>query len=178
MQMGSKEPFEYRNGVFYYYGNPAACAEGDRVLLEEMFHKEDLLNFVRERTGMQVEVRSGVMKALCSQEGEPVTGMKVKSLGVKIWQLRQDAPFEKRFITLYGREDRGYGKPRREEYEAVYEGEVEKFDLEDVWERFARCVPADFQGHALSVSDIVELTDGEASRFFYVESDGFAEIEF
>ena len=50
--------------------------------------------------------------------------------------------------------------------------------LEDVWEKFGRRVPRDFEGHALSISDVVELSDEMASRYFYVEPKGFAEIVF
>lgn len=52
------------------------------------------------------------------------------------------------------------------------------FSLEDVWEKFGRRVPRDFEGHALSISDVVEFSDEMASRYFYVEPKGFAEIVF
>ena len=39
-------------------------------------------------------------------------------------------------------------------------------------------VPEGFQGHALSISDVVEFADGEVSRFFYVEPSGYEEIRF
>lgn len=80
--------------------------------------------------------------------------------------------FDKNFERLH------YGKPQAEEYALVYEGEVENFSLEEVWEKFGRRVPKDFEGHALSISDVVELIEDEASRFFYVEPKGFAEIVF
>ena len=38
--------------------------------------------------------------------------------------------------------------------------------------------PEGFQGHALSISDVVEFADGEVSRFFYVEPSGYEEIRF
>ena len=55
---------------------------------------------------------------------------------------------------------------------------MDTFSLEDVWEKFGRRVPKDFEGHALSISDVVEFSDEKASRFFYVEPKGFAEITF
>ena len=83
-----------------------------------------------------------------------------------------------RFISLAERKKRGYDRPRREEYVRVYEGEIENYSLEEVWEKYGRRVPEGFQGHALSISDVVELIEDEASRFFYVEPKGFAEIVF
>lgn len=83
-----------------------------------------------------------------------------------------------RFISLAEREKRGFEEPQQKEYALVYEGEVDTFSLEDVWEKFGRRVPKDFEGHALSISDVVEFSDEKASRYFYVEPKGFAEIVF
>ena len=83
-----------------------------------------------------------------------------------------------RFVSRAERNRRGFDKPQLQEYVPVYEGEVDTFHLEDVWEKFGRRVPGDFKGHALSISDVVEFSDETASRFFYVEPKGFAEIEF
>ena len=44
-------------------------------------------------------------------------------------------------------------------YDRVYSGSVDCKDLEDVYEMFNLHHPADFRGHSLSVSDIVEVTD-------------------
>ena len=82
--------------------------------------------------------------------------------------------FDKNFERL----QRGFEKPQQKEYALVYEGEVDTFSLEDVWEKFGRRVPRDFEGHALSISDVVEFSEEEVSRYFYVEPKGFAEITF
>ena len=64
-----------------------------------------------------------------------------------------------------------------DEYELVFEGRLEKSDLESMEERMARCTPDDLGGHQLSVSDIVELSQEGESRFFYAEAEGFEEID-
>ena len=97
---------------------------------------------------------------------------------LRIYQLGQDSPIMMRFISLAERKKRGYDRPRREEYVRVYEGEIENYSLEEVWEKYGRRVPEGFQGHALSISDVIEFADGEASRFFYVEPSGYEEIRF
>lgn len=168
---------EERDGVVRYYGNPAGFVQGDKVLIDAIFYKEDLISYVEKKMGKKPEAKEGILKILCDEDGVPASPV-LHKLGVKIWQLKSDTPFEMRFVTLFGRKERGFGAPKRDEYRIVWEGEVEKFDLEELWERFARCTPADFEGHCLSVSDVVEMTDGEESRFFYVETETFAEIEF
>lgn len=77
-----------------------------------------------------------------------------------------------------GYRPRGHDRPRREEYVRVYEGEIENYSLEEVWEKYGRRVPEGFQGHALSISDVIEFADGENSRFFYIEPSGYEEIRF
>ena len=44
-------------------------------------------------------------------------------------------------------------------YDRVYSGSADCKDLEDVYEMFNLHHPADFRGHSLSVSDIVEVVD-------------------
>lgn len=168
----------FRNGILIYYGNPAGYLSGETVVLDSIFDKEEIRNYLSETEKFSVEVRSGVYDRLA--EGGNVDEVRPETKGrrVRIYQLKQDSPILMRFVSLAEREKRGFGKPQREEYAAVYEGEVVSFNLEDVWERFGRKVPKDFEGHALSISDIVEFTEGEACCFFYVEPKGFAEIEF
>ena len=101
-----------------------------------------------------------------------------KGRRIRIYQLKQDSPLLMRFISLAERAKRGFEKPQQTEYVLVYEGEVDTFSLEDVWEKFGRRVSRDFEGHALSISDVVEFSDEKASRFFYVEPKGFTEIVF
>lgn len=56
-------------------------------------------------------------------------------------------------------------------YNKVYEGETDG-DLDDIYTQFNINRPADFKGHSLSTSDIVEL-DG---KFFYCDSFGWEEV--
>ena len=62
------------------------------------------------------------------------------------------------------------------DYNLIYEGEVEVEDvnktLEDLFTKFNINRPADFKGHSLSVSDIVEL-DG---KYYYCDNVGWTEI--
>lgn len=168
----------FRNGVLIYYGNPAGYLSDGKVILDSIFDKKEIRDFLSEKEKLAVEVREGVYDRL--SEGGGMEEMKIQSKGrrIKIHQLKQSSPFMMRFISLAEREKRGYGEPQAGEYALVYEGEVDTFSLEEVWEKFGRRVPKDFEGHALSISDVVELIEDEVSRFFYVEPKGFAEIVF
>ena len=168
----------FRNGVLIYYGNPAGYLSDGKVILDSIFDKGEIKEFLSEKEKLAVEVREGVYDRLSEGGGMEMTVEASKGRRIRIYQLKQDSPFMMRFISLAERENRGYGKPQAEEYALVYEGEVENFSLEEVWEKFGRRVPKDFEGHALSISDVVEFSEEEVSRYFYVEPKGFAEITF
>ena len=168
----------FRDGILIYYGNPAGYLSEGKVVLDSIFDKEEIIDFLSEKEKLAVEIRSGVYDRLSEGGGMEMTVEASKGRRIRIYQLEQDSPFMMRFISLAERKKRGYDRPRREEYVRVYEGEIENYSLEEVWEKYGRRVPEGFQGHALSISDVVEFADGEASRFFYVEPSGYEEIRF
>ena len=168
----------FRDGILIYYGNPAGYLSGQTVVLDSIFDKAEIIAYLSEKEKLAVEIRSGVYDRLSEGGGMEVAVQAAIGRRIRIYQLKQDSPLLMRFISLAEREKRGFEKPKEKEYALVYEGEVDTFSLEDVWEKFGRRVPRDFEGHALSISDVVEFSDEMASRYFYVEPKGFAEITF
>ena len=168
----------FRDGILIYYGNPAGYLSEGKVVLDSIFDKEEIIAFLSEKEKLAVEIRSGAYDRLSEGGGMEMTVEASKGRRIRIYQLKQDSPFMMRFISLAEREKRGFEKPQQKEYALVYEGEVDTFSLEDVWEKFGRRVQRDFEGHALSISDVVEFSEEEVSRYFYVEPKGFAEITF
>lgn len=79
----------------------------------------------------------------------------------------------------------GYEQPPADSYQLVYDGELthpKEWTENDVLERiFSVCnddLPEGYQGHSLSMSDIVELYDGDNRDFFYCDEDGFTPVKF
>ena len=143
-----------QNGIVFYYGNPAGYLGDGKAVIDCMFQKEELVSFVKEQFLVEPVFREGVYDRL--SEGGGVKETAEVSIGegrrLRIYQLGQDSPIMMRFISLAERKKRGYDRPRREEYVRVYEGEIENYSLEEVWEKYGRRVPEGFQGHALSIS--------------------------
>ena len=150
---------------------------GRNVLVDAVFFKQDLLDYADGKLRERFMVKEGIRRIPLGKDEAP-NDVPARITRVKIWQLKPDVPIGMRYVTLFGRNERGFGSPKKDEYRTVWEGRMEKHDLEDLGERLARCTPADFGGHFLSVSDVVELTVDEESRFFYAEAEGFVEIEF
>ena len=165
-------------GILIYYGNPAGYLSDGVVVLDPIFDKREIIDYLSEKENLAVEIRAGVYDRLSEGGGIEPAGIENRGRRLKIYQLKQDSPILMRFVSLAERKRRGFDQPQKQEYVLVYEGEVDSFHLEEVWEKFGRKVPGNFKGHALSISDVVEFSDGETSLFFYVEPKGFAEIEF
>ena len=168
----------FREGILIYYGNPAGYLSDGLVVLDPIFDKREIIDYLSEKENLAVEIRAGVYDRLSEGGGIEPAGIENRGRRLKIYQLKQDSPILMRFVSLAERKRRGFDQPQKQEYVLVYEGEVDSFHLEEVWEKFGRKVPGNFKGHALSISDVVEFSDGETSLFFYVEPKGFAEIEF
>ena len=63
-------------------------------------------------------------------------------------------------------------------YHQVYGGVVNCKNLEDVMYVCNMAHPAGYYGHSLSVSDVVEVLDGELKGFYFCDSFGFQKIDF
>lgn len=168
----------FSNGVLVYYGNPAGYLLDGKVILDSIFDRKELVSYLSEKEHLMVEVREGVYDRLSEGGGVEKMTVQGKERLIRIYQLKKNSPIMMRFISLSERTDRGFGKPQPKEYDLVYEMEVDAFDLEKLWECFGEKLPKNFSGHALSISDVVELSEDKNKRFFYVEPKGFVEIEF
>lgn len=169
-----------QNGIVFFYGNPAGYLGDGKAVIDCMFQKEELVSFVKELGFLEHVFREGVYDRL--SEGGGVKETAETSIGegrrLRIYQLGQDSPIMMRFISLAERKKRGYDRPRREEYVRVYEGEIENYSLEEVWEKYGRRVPEGFQGHALSISDVIEFADGETAAFSTSNHPGMRKSDF
>jgi len=95
---------------------------------------------------------------------------------MRIWQVRRGHPRRREllFVDWEFRRGREGGALRLADYEVVWEEPDPPGapDLEAVYERFNLRRPAGFQGHSLSVSDVVEV----GGRFYYCDAVGFVDV--
>ncbi len=63
-------------------------------------------------------------------------------------------------------------------YDQKFMGDVDCADLEDIYQLFNTEGHRLHRGHSLSVSDIIEVIDGQKSEFYYCDSFGFKKIPF
>ena len=79
----------------------------------------------------------------------------------------------------------GYNAPDAKDYRLVYEskmyypiGQSKERLLERIYERFNLNHPADYRGHSLSMSDVVEFYGEGEPCFFYCDTFGFSPTDF
>lgn len=96
----------------------------------------------------------------------------------EIYQLKEDIMEQVKLRFMASDQAAQLSGIHRENYRRVYEGKVEsrkdaQQTLDSLFRRFNIDRPADFEGHSLSVSDIVRLTDGNASGWWFCDAYGW-----
>ena len=94
----------FRENVLVYYGNPAGYLLEGKVVLDVLFQKEELIQFLMKEHSVEVEAREGVYDSLV--EGERA-GKKdiLTERRIRIHQLRSNAPILLRFVSLEERQE-------------------------------------------------------------------------
>lgn len=165
------------NRCILYYGNRVGYISGETAFVDPMFQTEEMQDFL-SRQPYKEEWQQGVYDRLASGIRNYPAGDAPPLKQCRIWQLSTDTPVEMRFIS-YDLLAQRFGEPDPQNYVAVYDGPVESNDLEAIFVQFNDDVrPAGYTGHALSISDVVELYDESESAFFYCDHVGFQQISF
>lgn len=61
-------------------------------------------------------------------------------------------------------------------YDCVYCGETDTDDLETIFWLFNMEIPSGYTGHSVSVSDIIEICDGEKKGLYFCDSVGWVKL--
>lgn len=165
-----------KNGLISYYGNPAGYTEKEKAVLDSIFRNDELSGWLKSRS-LTPEWTDGVMERLLA--GERMDGMEAATplKNVRIWQLKPDVDILKKFIS-YEEMVRQFGEPSPEDYRIAYDGQLGTNDLEAIYARCNINHPPGYNGHSLSMSDVVELYDAQGSEYHYCDRFGFEQISF
>lgn len=159
--------------VIMFYGNKAGYIKNNTAFVDLMFQRKEMIDFLKSNSSLDVEWKDGVFDALINNT--PADAISLKKC--RIYQLKPDADPRIKFISLNDLIMKGFGKPKQENYRVVFDGEVKTNRLEDIYDKFNMDIPDNFEGHSMSMSDIIELYDADGSTFHYVDSFGFKEVE-
>ncbi len=165
------------NGRILYFGNLAGYVTGNKAVVDPLFSGDGLNRFLEKQKGIrEVEWRDGIYDRLMNGQDDLSDGPVLKN--IRIWQLKPSVDVHMKFIG-YDRMRERFGEPSPEDYQLVFDGEAETNNLEEIYNKFnAGLHPPGYTGHSLSMSDVIELYDGEGSEFHYVDERGFKTIAF
>lgn len=92
---------------------------------------------------------------------------------IKVFQVNPDLDQHSTLFRSYDSAMKSAGQIDPSVYKTVFDGNVDAQDLEDVFAGLNFSHPVGYNGHSLSVSDIVEVEGGGC---FYCDSFGFQEL--
>jgi len=167
---------QIKNNRILYYGNTAGYIEKGKAIVDPMFQNEELRSYLAEKKGLELEWKNGTFARLTEGKIDPDGNTQILK-NCRVWQLKPDADIMMKFIG-YDELQKEFGEPDSDNYRVVYDGEVETNDLEELYAKFNLDHPPGYEGHSLSMSDVVELYDDSGSSFHYVDRFGFQEISF
>lgn len=179
---------EIRNGRVLYYGNEAGYVENGRAMVDPIFQRDDLSEFLTKEK-LEVLWTNGVYERLAAAK-EIMADPQLPSSGqahgfpaqpplksCRVWQLKPDVDIRMKFVG-YEELLKNFGEPDPGNYRLAYDGQVDTNDLEELYAKFNHDHPPGYEGYSLSMSDVVELYGETGSSFHYVDRFGFKEIGF
>ncbi len=167
---------QIKNNRILYYGNTAGYIDRDKAVVDPMFENDELKSYLSNTRGLDIEWMPGTYERLTEGKLDP-EGNAQPLKKCRVWQLRPDVDPMMKFIG-YDELLKHFGEPDPDNYRMVYDGKVDTNNLEELFAKFNLDHPSGYEGHSLSMSDVVELYDGSGSSFHYVDRFGFKEISF
>ena len=132
-------------------GIPIGYFEGDTAVMDSDFWAGETAHSLAHR-GTKMRFEPGLAKRL-QEEGEK----KPLHRRARVHQIKPQAMPEKKFIP-YALLCQRFGGISPEDYQVVFDGQLDTDDLNRLYEVFnASVLPQGCTGHRLSVSDVVEL---------------------
>ena len=95
-----------------------------------------------------------------------------------VYQLKNGPETRQMRFRSYEKQQQSGIQVRYEYYREVYLGKMQRQDTpENIRERLQKKIPKSFDGHSLSVSDVIVLhKDNRDQAYYYVDSFGFRQV--
>lgn len=163
------------NGIIEFYGNKAGFVKNRTAYIDKMFERRELTDVLTQSYALKVESRDGIYDRLISGEEAQTEMLKL----CRIYQLKPSVDVQMKFISLSDMKRLGFGKPNIKNYDVVYDGNIETNDLDEIYGKlYIDANVEGYSGHAMTMSDVIELYDDNESTFYYVDKGGYTRIRF
>lgn len=163
-----------KDGIIEYYGNRAGYIRNHIAVVDEMFKRPEVEQYLKQENGIDIVWKNGVYDRLIKGDIENSSVLK----RCRIHQLKPNVDMRMKFIGYDELKQRGFGAPDMSNYRIVYDGDVKTNDLEEIYITFNQPeLPDNYIGYSMSKSDVIELYDEGGSEFYYVDSIGFVKLD-
>lgn len=171
------ESIRLKNNLIYYYGSPCGYVKDNKATIDSQFNCEELNDWC-SKSNYEMSFAKGVFDNLVNNEDMSQFSVnEITFKNVRIWQLKADSDFSMRFIS-FAEFEKQFGQPCKESYNVIFDGNLQTNNLEQIYGICNYDHPEGYNGHSLSMSDVVELYDKDGSSFHYVDRFGFKEVDF
>ena len=167
---------EIRNNLIISNKNPVGFIKNGVATVDNIFTSDELNEWLEDER-LLVKWQDGIFEKLALNRKFYETELVEPLKNIRIWQLKSDFDANCRFVS-YEEMTKNLGHISLENYNVVFDGQMQTNDLEQIYSIFNTDHPQDYKGHSLSMSDMIELYDDDVSSFHYVDRFGFKEVEF
>lgn len=162
-----------KEGIVEYYGNKAGYIKNHTAVMDEMFKRAEIEQYLTAENGIAVVWENGIYDRLINGSIEDSVTLKL----CRVHQLKPNVDMRMKFIGYDELKRRGFGEPDMSNYRVVFDGNPGTNDLEEIYAAFNQPdLPENYTGYSMSKSDVIELYDEEGSEFYYVDSIGFVKL--
>ncbi|WP_317368297.1 YodL domain-containing protein [uncultured Tyzzerella sp.] len=153
--------------ILYYYGNKIGYLYEETLYIDENF-KTDLLEEYIKNVDFNYIFEKEIFDKI--SKGDFLKGVIPKQLKkCRVWRLKNEVDEFLKFIP-YKEVIEKYRKVVIENYEIVYDEEVETNDLQEIFEKFNN------EEKYLYISDLIELYNNNESEVYYIDKFHFFNI--
>lgn len=160
------------NNILQYYGNAAGYISDGFAYVDPIFKTPELLKFLKDHhQNIKIRWKSGVYNTLIKYDN------KIQILKkCRIWQLKSNVPIGIKYLS-YEKLLKKYGFPDKDNYQLVFDNEVETNNLEELYKNFNQ-LTFERSVRLLCISDVIELYDETSSDFYYIDCYKFQKFSF
>ena len=156
-----------KEGIIEYYSNRIGYIKNNLAIIDVMFKKNEVEDYLTEQNGIPIEWRSNIYSALINGNSQTEV---TPARNCRIYQLKPEIDICMKFIGYDELKNKGYGEPDISNYRMVFDGNAGTEILDDIFVCFQNILDkGDFDGHRMMISDVIELYDDTSSEFYYVD---------
>ena len=106
-----------KDGIIEYYSNQVGYVKDNKAVVDEMFKRDEITEFLTQKNGIAVEWKNDVYNNLLKGNIEET----VISKNCRIYQLKPETDLRIRFVSYNDLKEKGFDEPNVSNYRVVFD---------------------------------------------------------